>query len=191
MKIAAYAARSAGAPITPFAVERREVGPSDVLIEVLFCGICHSDVHQARDEWGGAIFPMVPGHEIVGRVTRVGAQVTQGEGGRSRRRRLHGRLVRHVQLVRRGPRAVLRERLRVHVQLHGDGSEDADVRRLLHARGRTRSLRAPRAGELSIRRAPRRSSARASPRTRRCGSSAARRATASPSSASAAWDTWR
>jgi uncharacterized zinc-type alcohol dehydrogenase-like protein len=48
-----------------------------VLLEILYCGICHSDIHQARDEWGGAMFPMVPGHEIVGRVTRVGSKVTR------------------------------------------------------------------------------------------------------------------
>lgn len=58
-------------------IERREVGPRDVLIEVLWSGICHSDIHQARAEWGPAIFPMVPGHEIVGRVSKVGAQVTK------------------------------------------------------------------------------------------------------------------
>ncbi|RSK32458.1 NAD(P)-dependent alcohol dehydrogenase [Hymenobacter metallilatus] len=70
-----YAAAAAHAPLTPFRFERREVGPHDVRIEILFCGVCHSDVHQVRDEWGGSIFPMVPGHEIVGRVTEVGAHV--------------------------------------------------------------------------------------------------------------------
>ncbi len=73
----AYAAHSAGAPLAPFAFDRREPGPKDVLIEILFCGICHSDLHQVRDEWGSAAFPMVPGHEIVGRVARVGAAVTR------------------------------------------------------------------------------------------------------------------
>jgi uncharacterized zinc-type alcohol dehydrogenase-like protein len=81
MKVAAYAAPSAGAPIAPLSIERREVGPSDVLIEILFCGICHSDLHQVRDEWGGATFPMVPGHEIIGRAVRVGAQVTHVKPG--------------------------------------------------------------------------------------------------------------
>jgi uncharacterized zinc-type alcohol dehydrogenase-like protein len=74
-KIAAYAAAAAGKPLAPFTVDRREPGPNDVEIDVLFCGVCHSDIHQARDEWTGATFPMVPGHEIVGRVTRVGAAV--------------------------------------------------------------------------------------------------------------------
>jgi uncharacterized zinc-type alcohol dehydrogenase-like protein len=76
-KIPAYAAASAGAPLAPFTVERREPGPRDVLIDVLYCGVCHSDVHQARDEWGGGLFPMVPGHEIVGRVRQVGRAVTK------------------------------------------------------------------------------------------------------------------
>jgi uncharacterized zinc-type alcohol dehydrogenase-like protein len=76
-KTSAWAAASAKAPLAPFTIERREPGPYDVLIDILYCGVCHSDLHQARDEWGGAIFPMVPGHEIVGRVTRVGERVTK------------------------------------------------------------------------------------------------------------------
>jgi uncharacterized zinc-type alcohol dehydrogenase-like protein len=76
IKTAAYGATMPKSPLAPLAIERREPGPNDVLIDVLYCGICHSDVHQVRDEWGGARFPMVPGHEIVGRVARVGASVT-------------------------------------------------------------------------------------------------------------------
>jgi uncharacterized zinc-type alcohol dehydrogenase-like protein len=76
-RIAAYAAPAAKAPLVPHSITRREPGPHDVQIEILFCGVCHSDIHQVRDEWGGAIFPMVPGHEIVGRVTKVGARVTR------------------------------------------------------------------------------------------------------------------
>ena len=76
LKTPAYAAASATSPLAPHTIERREPGPREVLIEILYCGVCHSDIHQARDEWGGSIFPMVPGHEIVGRVARVGAQVT-------------------------------------------------------------------------------------------------------------------
>ena len=71
----AYAAASPTAALAPFQIERRAVGPRDVQIEIAFCGICHSDVHQVRDEWGGSKYPMVPGHEIVGKVTAVGAQV--------------------------------------------------------------------------------------------------------------------
>lgn len=70
-----YATKGPTSVLEPFNFERRELGPHDVLIEILYCGICHSDIHQARDEWGGSIFPMVPGHEIVGRVTRVGSKV--------------------------------------------------------------------------------------------------------------------
>lgn len=70
-----YAAMTAKAALRPFSFERREVGPQDVLITITHCGICHSDIHQARDEWGGSIFPMVPGHEIVGIVAQVGSAV--------------------------------------------------------------------------------------------------------------------
>jgi uncharacterized zinc-type alcohol dehydrogenase-like protein len=70
-----YAAQSKSTPLAPFNFERRDVGGSDVQIEILHCGVCHSDIHQVRDEWGGSIYPMVPGHEIVGRVSRVGAIV--------------------------------------------------------------------------------------------------------------------
>ena len=77
----AYAAPAANVPLAPFSIERRPVGPHDVLIESKFCGVCHSDLHQVRDEWGGSIFPMVPGHEIVGRVAEVGAEVTKFKVG--------------------------------------------------------------------------------------------------------------
>jgi uncharacterized zinc-type alcohol dehydrogenase-like protein len=77
MKTPVYVAVAADKELAPSFIERREVGPKDVLIEILFSGICHSDLHQARGEWGNSIFPMVPGHEIVGRVTRVGADVTK------------------------------------------------------------------------------------------------------------------
>src|SRR5437667_1549289 len=76
-----YATKGPTSILEPFKFERREPGPHDVLIEILYCGICHSDIHQARDEWGGSIFPMVPGHEIVGRVTRVGSQVKRFKTG--------------------------------------------------------------------------------------------------------------
>ncbi|NOU31582.1 MAG: NAD(P)-dependent alcohol dehydrogenase [Polyangiaceae bacterium] len=75
MKTAAYAASKAGAQLAPFSIDRREPGENDVVIDVLFCGVCHSDLHQVKDEWGGAKFPMVPGHEIVGRVSKVGGGV--------------------------------------------------------------------------------------------------------------------
>lgn len=75
-KTPAYAALSAGARLEAFTIERRRLFPNDVAIEILYCGVCHSDIHQVRDEWDGSIFPMVPGHEIVGRVKEVGERVT-------------------------------------------------------------------------------------------------------------------
>ena len=80
-KVPAYAATSAGAPLAPFTIERREPGAHDVVIDILYCGICHSDIHQARGEWNQSVFPMVPGHEIVGRVRRVGERVTKLQEG--------------------------------------------------------------------------------------------------------------
>jgi uncharacterized zinc-type alcohol dehydrogenase-like protein len=80
-KVPAYAAFSAREPLRAHTIDRRDPGPHDVAIDILFCGVCHSDVHQVRDEWGGSKFPMVPGHEIVGRVTRVGDQVTKVRAG--------------------------------------------------------------------------------------------------------------
>jgi uncharacterized zinc-type alcohol dehydrogenase-like protein len=77
----AYAARSAGAPLGPFSINRRAPGPHDVLIDILYCGVCHSDIHTARDEWGGAVFPLVPGHEIIGTVASTGAHVKHWKVG--------------------------------------------------------------------------------------------------------------
>ncbi|MBN8549100.1 MAG: alcohol dehydrogenase catalytic domain-containing protein, partial [Deltaproteobacteria bacterium] len=70
-----YAAKTVKAPLAPFSFERRAPREQDVAIEIKYCGICHSDIHQARDEWGGSTFPMVPGHEIAGVVTAVGSKV--------------------------------------------------------------------------------------------------------------------
>lgn len=77
MKTFGYAARAADAPMAPFAFERRALRPDDVAMEVLYCGICHSDLHQARNDWGWSTYPIVPGHEIVGRVIAVGSAVTR------------------------------------------------------------------------------------------------------------------
>nr|WP_295659535.1 NAD(P)-dependent alcohol dehydrogenase [Polymorphobacter sp.] len=73
----AYAAQSADTPLAPFSFTRRDVQPDDVAIDILFCGVCHSDLHTARSEWGGTQYPCVPGHEIVGRVTAVGGNVSK------------------------------------------------------------------------------------------------------------------
>jgi len=78
-----FAAESATSPLAPFQFTRREVGPKDVQIDILYCGVCHSDIHQVRNEWGGSFYPMVPGHEIVGKVVKVGASVNKFKVGDS------------------------------------------------------------------------------------------------------------
>jgi alcohol dehydrogenase (NADP+) len=75
MQTKAYAAQSATARLAPFSIDRREPGPKDVALQILYCGVCHSDLHTARGEWPGVQFPAVPGHEIVGRITAVGSAV--------------------------------------------------------------------------------------------------------------------
>ena len=70
-QIKGYAALKAKSSLTPFSFERREPKEHDVVIDIKYCGICHTDIHQTRDEWGGSTFPMVPGHEIVGVISRV------------------------------------------------------------------------------------------------------------------------
>lgn len=81
MFVKGYAAQSANQPLDFFKFERRELRPNDVLIKINFCGVCHSDIHQVKDEWGGSIFPMVPGHEIVGEIVRTGESVTAFSAG--------------------------------------------------------------------------------------------------------------
>ncbi|MHB8546801.1 MAG: NAD(P)-dependent alcohol dehydrogenase [Nitrosotalea sp.] len=77
MKVYGYAAQSVKATLAPYSFERREIGDNDVLVEIQYCGICHTDIHQVGDEWGGSIFPMVPGHEITGIVSKTGPKVTR------------------------------------------------------------------------------------------------------------------
>lgn len=79
----AFAAYNSKDPLSPFEFNRRDVRPNDVQVDILFCGVCHSDIHQVRDEWGGSMYPMVPGHEIVGKVIKIGAQVTKFKVGDS------------------------------------------------------------------------------------------------------------
>ena len=76
-----YGVTSAEGPLNAPRFERRDPGPQDVEINILYCGVCHSDLHAARNEWGGTVYPIVPGHEIIGRVARVGAQVTRFKQG--------------------------------------------------------------------------------------------------------------
>src|SRR5580700_3936006 len=77
----AYAVQSPTDALAPFSFQRREVQAHDIQIDILYCGVCHSDIHQVRNEWGGSIYPMVPGHEIVGRVLRTGDRVTKFKTG--------------------------------------------------------------------------------------------------------------
>ena len=81
MSTKAYAAQSAATPLAPFTIERRQPGKNDVAIDILYCGVCHSDLHTARSEWPGTQYPCVPGHEIVGRVTATGSDVSKFKTG--------------------------------------------------------------------------------------------------------------
>ena len=81
MSTKAYAAQSATAPLAPWSLNRREPTAHDVQIDILYCGVCHSDLHTVRNEWGGTVYPAVPGHEIVGRVTKVGGHVKRFKVG--------------------------------------------------------------------------------------------------------------
>ncbi len=81
MPTKAYAAQNASSPLGPFTIERRAPGARDVEIAIEFCGVCHSDLHQAKNEWHNTVYPCVPGHEIVGRVTNVGADVKRVRAG--------------------------------------------------------------------------------------------------------------
>jgi uncharacterized zinc-type alcohol dehydrogenase-like protein len=76
-----YAAQTQGALLAPFSFERRDPQPNDVVLEILYCGICHSDIHQVNNDWGNGVYPMVPGHEIVGRVTQIGSAVQKFKPG--------------------------------------------------------------------------------------------------------------
>lgn len=81
MKTIGYAAESMGAALAPFTFERRDLRVNDVAMEILYCGVCHSDLHMARNDWSISVFPMVPGHEIIGRVTAIGSGVTKVKVG--------------------------------------------------------------------------------------------------------------
>ena len=81
MKTIGYAAKAVATPLVPYEFERRALRPDDVAMEVLYCGVCHSDLHMARDDWGWSSFPLIPGHEIIGRVTAVGSEVSSYKVG--------------------------------------------------------------------------------------------------------------
>lgn len=81
MKTSAYAAQSPTTPLAPYTLVRRDLRPEDVAIDILYCGVCHSDLHTARNDWNNSVYPVVPGHEIIGRVREVGAAVTRFQAG--------------------------------------------------------------------------------------------------------------
>ena len=192
MTTQAYGAYAADKPLEPIDIERREPGPRDVQIEIAYCGVCHSDLHTVRSEWGGTLYPCVPGHEIVGHVTR------------RRRARLRGFKVgdtvgvgcmvdscQHCAVLRGGPRAILRERLRRHLQRPDPGPAGPYAGRLFAAHRRRREVRAedpPSAKSSSPR--SRRCCAPGSPPGRRCATGRPGRARRSGSSASGDWATW-
>src|SRR3954471_6697971 len=76
-----YAARDKSTPLAPFSFERRDVGPKDVQIDILYCGVCHSDLHRVYNDWNDTVYPVVPGHEIIGRVTEIGTEVAKYKKG--------------------------------------------------------------------------------------------------------------
>ncbi len=77
IQVSGYGALNATSSIAPIEFERRELGEKDILIDILYCGVCHSDIHMARSEWGPSVYPIVPGHEIVGKISQIGSGVTQ------------------------------------------------------------------------------------------------------------------
>ncbi|TPW34668.1 NAD(P)-dependent alcohol dehydrogenase [Oecophyllibacter saccharovorans] len=81
MKTTAYGAQTAESALKPLEIERRDLRDNDVEMEVLYCGVCHSDLHQVRDDWGGSVYPVVPGHEIIGRVTATGPKAKKYKPG--------------------------------------------------------------------------------------------------------------
>ena len=81
MKSFGYAAHSVGSPLEPFSFERRELRDNDVAMDILYCGVCHSDLHYVKDDWAKTVYPCVPGHEIIGRVTEVGSGVSKHKIG--------------------------------------------------------------------------------------------------------------
>ena len=185
--------RSAGQAFERGTVERRDVGPHDVLIDIAYAGICHSDIHQAREEWGAAIFPMVPGHEIAGTVRggRLGSHLLCG--GRPRGGRLLRRLLPRMRELPRRRRAVLPEGQRRHVQRpYYDGTAHDGRRPTAATAPRSSSTRSTSCASRTACRStpPRRCSAPASRPIRRCATGMPGRARGSPSSAWAASVTW-
>ena len=111
-----WAAQSATSTLAPFTIERREPLPGDVAIDILYCGVCHSDLHQVRNEWHNSVYPVVPGHEIVGRVVKVGSARDEIQGGRPGRGRLHGGFLPHLPQLPAGLEQYCLQRPGLHLQ---------------------------------------------------------------------------
>ena len=158
----AFAAPSATGRLGPLTIQRRRVRPQDVQIEILYCGVCHSDLHQSRDEWHDTMarpIPCVPGHEIVGRVVDSRQRRAQIQGRRHGRRRLHGGFLPHLPQLPRRRRAILRQLPDLHLQLPptsilggvtygGYSEEHRGGRGVCAARARTAWIRRRRAAAL-------------------------------------------
>jgi hypothetical protein len=138
-----FAAPSAAEPLGPYAFNRRDIGAQDVRIEILFCGVCYSDLHFARNEWRFTVYPCVPGHEIVGRVAEVGPEVTKYKIGDHVGVGCIVDSCRRCLACKEGFGAILRSRYDRHLWWHGGSPRRSDLWRLLgHDRGRS-GLRAP------------------------------------------------
>jgi uncharacterized zinc-type alcohol dehydrogenase-like protein len=114
--VKAWAAQSATDPLAPFAIRRRDPQPGDVVIDIQYCGVCHSDLHQVRNEWHNSVYPVVPGHEIVGRVTKVGRDVKKFREGDMGSRGLHGGFMPQLRQLPPRAGAVWREVSGSHLQ---------------------------------------------------------------------------
>ena len=187
--VTAYATPGPRAPFQKTTIDRRDLGPKDVLIKIAYTGICHSDIHTARGEWGRVEFPLVPGHEIAGVVEETGDAVTRHAVGD---RVGVGCMVdscRECASCRAGEEQYCTERRDLDLQRLGQG-RPAHRRRVLDPHRRRRGLRAggSRTGSASTRPLP--CCARASPCSRRSSVGARARTSRSRSSASAASATW-
>ena len=193
MTTKAYAAQSAKSPLAPFSFERREPLPTDVQIEILYCGVCHSDLHQARNEWGdfATIYPWCPATRSSAASRKSGKDVKKFKEGDLAARRLHGGFVPHLRELQGGPGAVLPAASRpsptTAPDKHSGGvtfggySDRIVVDEAFVAEG---------LGQGSISPPPRRCCAPASPPIRRCATGRSARDRRSASSASAASGTW-
>jgi uncharacterized zinc-type alcohol dehydrogenase-like protein len=180
--VSAYGALSATEPLVPITIERRDVGPYDVRIDIRFAGICHSDIHTVRGEWGPANYPVVPGHEIAGIVAEVGSEVTRFAVGD---RVGVGCLVDscgECASCRRGEEQYC---LNGNIPTYGGVGRDGRATQGGYSRGIVVTER------FVCRIPPRRCCARASPPIRRCAAGAPGPGGGSPSSGSAGSGTWR